>query len=125
MSYDDLKEVRQRYGALREIVIQNPGGWDDAVSRACVLKLCDEAKAALDDTECRDRLGAVETQAAALYSEDAHQKWGRKSMSGADYLRLQILISLEALNTRLFHLETLRNRAHSLLGSGRAAADIP
>ena len=29
-------------------------------------------------------------------------------MSGADYLRLQILIALEALNTRLFFLEALR-----------------
>ncbi len=46
-------------------------------------------------------------------------------MSGADYLRLQILISLEALNTRLFFLQTLRDRAQSVLVAQRAAADTP
>ncbi|MND08823.1 hypothetical protein D3C83_317220 [compost metagenome] len=49
-------------------------------------------------------------QAAELFSTDGHNKWARKSMSGADYLRLQILISLEALNTRLFFIDTLRSR---------------
>jgi hypothetical protein len=32
-------------------------------------------------------------------------------MSGADYLRLQILIALEVVNTRLFMIDALRNRA--------------
>jgi hypothetical protein len=32
-------------------------------------------------------------------------------MSGADYLRLQILIALEVINTRLFMIDALRNRA--------------
>ena len=32
-------------------------------------------------------------------------------MSGADYLRLQMLISLEALNTRLFFIDTVLHRA--------------
>jgi len=31
-------------------------------------------------------------------------------MSGADYLRLQILIALEAVNTRLFYIDALRGR---------------
>jgi hypothetical protein len=46
-------------------------------------------------------------------------------MSGADYLRLQILISLEALNTRLFFLQALRDRAQSVLVADRAASDTP
>jgi len=34
-------------------------------------------------------------------------------MNGADYLRLQILIALEALNTRLFFIDTLRRCSSS------------
>lgn len=124
MADNDIREVRERYGALRDLVIRNPGGWDDVASRAQIAKLCEEAKAAIEDGECHERLRAVEAQAADLYSEDAHHKWGRRNMSGSDYLRLQVLISLEALNTRLFALETLRSRAHSVLAPGRAPADL-
>ncbi|MND02054.1 hypothetical protein D3C83_213010 [compost metagenome] len=67
----------------------------------------------------------MEEQSAELYSAEGHGKWARKNMSGADYLRLQILISLEAFNTRLFFLQTLRDRAQSVLEAGRAAADTP
>ncbi len=123
--HNDLKEVRERYGALRDIVIQNPGGWADVASSIRITRLCEEARAALDDAECRERLRAVEAQAAELYSADGHGKWARTNMSGADYLRLQILISLEALNTRLFFLQTLRDRAQSVLVAERAAADTP
>ena len=110
MSYKDLKDVREYYSSLRELVIGHSGGWDDADSRAKVESLCAAGIAALEDTECRERLRAVQTQAAELFSREGHLKWARKSMSGADYLRLQILIALEAVNTRLFFIETLRNR---------------
>jgi hypothetical protein len=111
MSYKDLHEVRECYAALRELVIQNNGGWDDVESRSKMARLCHAGIAALDDPECHERLRAVETQAAELFSRQGHLKWTRKNMSGADYLRLQILIALEALNTRLFFIDALRNRA--------------
>ena len=113
MSYKDLREVRTCYTALRELVIRNNGGWDDVESRAKVTRLCKGAVTALDDAECRERLRAVEAQAAELFSRERHLKWTRKNISGADYLRLQILIALEALNTRLFFIDTLRSRASS------------
>jgi hypothetical protein len=113
MSYKDLREVRNCYTALRELIIRTNGGWDDVESRAKVAGLCNAGVAALDDAECRDRLRAVQTQAAELFSREGHLKWTRKNMSGADYLRLQILIALEALNTRLFFIDTLRSRASS------------
>jgi hypothetical protein len=107
----DLKEVREYYASLRELVIHNSGGWDDVDSRTKVERLCSAGIAAIDDPECRERLRAVRSQAADLFSRNGHQRWARKSMSGADYLRLQMLIALEALNTRLFVIDTLRNRA--------------
>ena len=110
MAYPDIEEVRKQYSALREIVIHNPGGWNDVASLDRVSVLVGRASHALDDEECTQQLRRVESYAAALYSDDGHAKWARKSMSGADYLRLQILIALEVINTRLFMIDALRNR---------------
>ncbi len=49
-----------------------------------------------------------------LFSREGHLKWNRRNMSGADYLRLQILIALEAVNTRLFFIDTLRARTSQM-----------
>ena len=111
MANTDLKELRGYYATLRELVIHSSGGWDDVESRTKVERLCAAGMAVIDDAECRERLRAVQAQAADLFSQNGHQKWARKNMSGADYLRLQMLIALEALNTRLFFIDTLRNRA--------------
>ena len=73
-----------------------------------VQELCRAGMVALDDSECQERLEAVQNQARELYSRDGHRRWARRSMSGSDYLRLQILIALEALHTRLSLLESLR-----------------
>ena len=115
LSDRDLNEVHEHYFTLRELIILNPGGWDDAASRARVEQLCRAGMAALADDECQERLAKVEAPAAELYSRDRHHKWTRRSMSGADYLRLQILIALEALNARLVLLEALRKRARASL----------
>jgi hypothetical protein len=120
--YKDIRQVREHYAALRDFVIRNPGGRDDIACRAKVADLCQAGIAALDDAECRERLRAVERQAAELYSKSEHEKWVRKSMSGADYLRLQILIALEAVNTRLFFLGAMRDRG---MLSGDAALQPP
>jgi hypothetical protein len=121
VSYKDIKEVREYYGTLRELVIQHSGGWDDPEARAKVGRLCSAGVAALDDAECRDRLRMVLAQAEALFSKDEHLKWKRTNMSGADYLRLQILIALEALNTRLFFIDAVRNRTMEAPLSGQQA----
>jgi hypothetical protein len=110
VAYPDLEEVRKQYSALRELVIHNPGGWDDVATRERIHYLVERAIDALDDAECTQQLRRVQTHAAELYSAEEHAKWQRKSMSGADYLRLQILIALEVVNTRLFMIDALRNR---------------
>ena len=110
MSYRDLLEVRNCYAALRELVTQY-GGWNDVDACAAAERLCRAGIAALEDAECHERLRAVQAQASELFSRFGHLKWARRNMTGADYLRLQILIALEALNTRLFFMETQRDRA--------------
>jgi hypothetical protein len=113
VAYTDLKQVRETYVTLRELVIQNPGGWDDAATRLKAERLCHAGMQALDDAECRERLRTVLAQARELFSREGHLKWTRARMSGADYLRLQILIGLEAVNTRLFFIDAIRGRASS------------
>lgn len=105
MAQTDIDEIRKRYVALRDLIIRNPGGWEDQASHERLKEHCEAVRHTIEDAECAQHLQAVETQAAELYSKDAHVKWARKSMSGADYLRLQILIALEMVNTRLFMLD--------------------
>ena len=101
----DIRELREHYAALRDLIAQYPGGREDVATRAKVSVLCEAAIAVLDDAECRQRLRLVDQHAAALFSSGEHRKWDRARMTGADYLRLQILIALEGVNTRLFFLE--------------------
>ena len=108
--YKDLSVVREHYAALRDLIVQNAGGRDDVAARAQVQVLCEAAIAALDDPECRQRLRAVERHAGELFSADEHRKWDRSHLTGADYLRLQILIALESVNTRLFFIDARRGR---------------
>ena len=110
MANIDIKEVRDCYATLRDLVIHNSGGWDNAESRRKVERLCSKAIAVLNDAECQERLRTVKTQAEDLFSREGHVKWSRKNMTGADYLRLQMLISLEALNTRLYFIDAIRQR---------------
>ena len=109
--YKDIRQVREHYAALRELIAHRVGGRDDVATRAQVAVLCEAAIAALDDAEARQRLRAIERHTVELFSDYQHQKWDREHMSGADYLRLQIFIALEGVNTRLFFLETQRDRA--------------
>ena len=113
MSTQELRQARETYAALRELVTREVGGWDDPASRTRIAGLVTAASALLDDAECQERLRAIQAHAADLYSYEAHLKWTRKGMSGADYLRLQILIGLEAINTRLLYLEALRESRHA------------
>lgn len=108
--YKDLVEVREHYAAIRDLIAENPGGREDAATLGNVSVLCEAAIAALEDPECRQRLRLVDQHAAQLFSAEEHRKWDRPRMTGADYLRLQILIALEGVNTRLFFLSATRDR---------------
>ena len=108
--YKDLTEVREHYSAIRDLITGTPGGREDAVTLGNVSVLCEAAIAALQDPECRQHLRLVDQHAAQLFSAEEHCKWDRPDMTGADYLRLQILIALEAVNTRLLSLSAGRDR---------------
>ena len=108
MSYADLEKARECHSALRDIFIHHPGGWADKQALFQVEKLAWRAMTAVNDAECQEKMGIVEHYAAALYSEAEHHKWRIASLSGADFLRLQILRALVAFHGRLLAIEAAR-----------------
>lgn len=108
MSYSDLDDARKQHAALLEIIIHNPGGWSDRTSLGRIVELCRAARSAIDDLGCRETVRLIAEYAADLFSEQAHRKWDRGSMSGADFLRLEIVRALHSFNHRLTEIEAAR-----------------
>ena len=122
MSFLDLDDARRHHAALLEIIIHHPGGWSDRASLSRVAELCRAATGAVDDAECREHLRIVAEYAADLFSEHVHRKWDRSNMSGADFLRLEIMSALHSFNRRLSAIEATRRgtstQAHIRLPHG-------
>ena len=108
MPFLDLDEVRRHHGALLEIVLHRPGGWSDRASLSRIVELCRAAGAAIDDAQCAEQFGIVAGCATDLFSEQAHKKWDRSTLSGADFLRLEIVRALHSVSRRLSEIEAAR-----------------
>jgi hypothetical protein len=109
MSYLDIEEARRRHVALKEMFAHHRRDWSvrpDELRR--VEELCREAAAAINDAQCGERLGIVRNYAAELFSSGAHRKWAADSISGAEFLRLQILKALDSFHSRLYSIEAIR-----------------
>ena len=78
--------------------------------RGQLLGLCQEASEAVDDAYCREKLRVVGEFAAEMLSHSEHGRWGRDSMSGAEFLRQQVLNALELFASRLYSIEALEHR---------------
>jgi len=109
MSATELAEARRLHAALREIFMRWAGAGPDFRALRRVLALCEAASRAVDDSYCRGKLCLAAEYAAELLSHASHEKWGRDSASGAEFLRQQVLNALELYASRLYSLEALRN----------------
>ena len=109
MSATELAEARRLHAALREIFVRWGGTGPDFRALRRVLGLCDSALRAVDDSYCREKLRLAAEYAAELFSHASHEKWGRDSASGAEFLRQQVLNALELYASRLYSLEALRS----------------
>jgi hypothetical protein len=108
--YPDIDEARGHHAALRQIVDRHAGAATDYRALRRVLDLCRRAAEAIDDRYCRDKLRLIEDFAAEMFSHSEHARWDRDSVSGAQFLKQQILDALELFNSRLYSLETLRRK---------------
>ena len=109
MSYPDIDEARGSHAALKEVFAHHRGDWTaggEELRR--VEQLCRDAAAAVDDSQCREEIGIVGDYAAELFARGEHRKWESESMSGAEFLRLQILKALDSFHSRLYSIEAIR-----------------
>jgi hypothetical protein len=109
--YPDIDEARAHHDLLKQIVDRHAGAATDYRALRRVLDLCRRAAAAVDDRYCRDKLRLIEDFAAEMFSHSEHGRWDRDSVSGAQFLKQQILDALELFNSRLYSLETGRRKA--------------
>lgn len=107
----DLDDARRHHAMLRELVERHSGVATDFRALRRVLDLCRRAAEAIDDRYCRDKLRLVEDFAAEMFSHSEHDKWQRESVSGAEFLKAQILSALELYHSRLYSIEMLRRSA--------------
>jgi hypothetical protein len=108
MSYPDIEEARRQHAALREIFHRPAGEWRERETLREVEHLCRAAAAAVNDPYCREELGIIADYAAELFAERGHRKWESESLSGSDFLRLQILKALDSFRSRLYSIEAIR-----------------
>ena len=107
----DLDQARSHHAMLRQLVERHSGAAIDFRALRRVLDLCRRAAEAIDDRYCRDKLRLVEDFAAEMFSHSEHDKWQRESVSGAEFLKAQILSALELYHSRLYSIEMLRRSA--------------
>ena len=108
--YPDIDEARRHHAMLKQIVERHAGASTDYRALRRVLELCRNAAAMVEDRYCRDKLRLVEDFAAEMFSHSEHGRWERDSISGAQFLKQQILDALELFGSRHDSLETVRRR---------------
>lgn len=104
----DLDLARQHHAALKQLFGRQFGESADYRALRRALDLCRAAALAVDDEYCRQKLRLVGEYAAEFFSGGSQAKWGRESMPGAEFLRLQVLNALELYASRLYSIEALR-----------------
>ena len=121
--YPDIDEARGHHALMRQIVDRHTGAASDFRALTRMLDLCRRAAATIDDRYCRDKLRLVEDFAAEMFAHSEHLKWDRESVSGAQFLKQQILDALELFASRLYSLEIVRRRtSHKLVAQLRVQA---
>ena len=109
MPFSDVEEARQYQHALRDLILYRTGGADPR-ARTEAARLCRLAAEVLEDEQCREYLRLIRDRSADFFSEDAHRRWQRSTLSGIYVLRLQLLRTVDALGLRLDVLEQSRSR---------------
>lgn len=111
----DIEVARKHCLAMRALIIHNLGGHENGEALSMLREMSRKAAAAIDDVDCKPLLSSVENDGADLFSKSGHLKWATTHVSGANFLRLQILRELDAFEARLLQLEATGNAAAARL----------
>ena len=123
MSYPDIDEARRQHGALQRLFVRSAGVADAQLLRT-VEQLCAQAAVAVSDEYCRQEIAIVAGYAAEFFAQGAAAKYESESLSGNEFLRLQILKALDSFHSRLYSLEAMRRAVEAQL-TGRAEPRSP
>lgn len=93
--------------------MRHAGQAADARALRRVLALCEAAGSATQDPYCREKLRLIGEYAAEMLGNGDRARWGRDAVSGAEFLRQQVLNALELLASRLYSMEALQRAAAS------------
>lgn len=101
----DLERAKAIQKELQEIFRKSVGAWADEATLGRVRRLCFKARMAVNDRDCSERISAIENHSSQLFSARKHRKWDNKQLTGAEYLRLQIINAIDSFGKRLLELE--------------------
>ena len=103
----DLFIARKSCRQIREAVILSRTLDDEWLQQ--IRKAASTADAAINDAECKALLISILNFAGDLRSPEQAGKWARpRGMTGANYLKLQIICKLSLLQQRLSEIEAMR-----------------
>ena len=105
MSSPPSADALEYCARIRDLILHHSGGWADADELRKFRLLSSAAARATGDAECAEIMRTADQYAADLFSATDHQKWARRSASGADVLRLSILGRLDAFRERVIQLQ--------------------
>lgn len=114
MPYAHRAIIEEHCSKLRELILLQPGGWNDTRSLERFEMLLAAAAARCSDHNCRELIRTIGERAGDLFSEQEHRRWAQGQTSGADYLRLQILRDLDTLAAHLQGAAGRKRRSSSL-----------
>ena len=106
MRHPDLESAQRHLDGLRALLGGDAGKGLETL--AALELLAGSLTRALPDVICQDRLSDLRFYAAELWSGSPSARWERDALSAPDYLRLQIMKALNALDARLQSLHAMR-----------------
>jgi hypothetical protein len=125
MGYPDLDEARRHHSALHTLFLRAIDLSDIQQLRR-IDDLCAQAAVAVRDEHCRQEMAIVAGYATELFSQGTARKYESESLSGNEFLRLQILKALDSFHSRLYSLEAMRRSVESQISfSARAEPRSP
>jgi hypothetical protein len=108
MRQPDLERALHHLGVVHDLFAEHSGGVPEPRLLGAIELLSGSIARLLPDCLCQQKLADLRMAARAFYSERDHLRCGRPPLSGLEYLRLQILKDLNALDGRIRRLYKIR-----------------
>ena len=108
MRHPDLESALHHLSVVQDLFAEHGGGVPEPTVLGAIELLSGSITRLLPDCLCQQKLVDLRVAARAFYSERDHLSCGRPPLSGLEYLRLQILKDLNALDGRIRRLYKIR-----------------